>query len=107
MLIEELAFHVSINSDIAVEAQYLAAPQRTLPVLVECSAVDYGVGHELFERCRQPQLLSEIWIVDLKAVVDSYGISLFWLSRCCGEGESGEEIHVRLAEVSRPESRDR
>lgn len=93
MFVEELAFGIAVYADVWIQANDFAAP--------ELSAVSFC--DKRLERCRAPKQFCESGIVDLKAIIHSYGITLFGFPRSRGERQGGQESYVILAESRGPE----
>ena len=92
MLVEELPFGVAVYANIRVQAYHIPAPQLSPLVSIEAQvAFRRGTQDETPQSGPAPERLGEPRIVNLKAIIYSYGIALFGLPRCRSERERREE----------------
>lgn len=92
MLRKELAGGISINTNIRIQAERLAAPDflhcplscaGTPTFLFSLFGEISGVGYKLLQCRPAPEILSERRILDLEPVVDADGVALFRLTGSC------------------------
>ncbi|TKA74613.1 hypothetical protein B0A49_07029, partial [Cryomyces minteri] len=87
MLIEKLPLPIPIHADVRIQTHDLAAPEL-LPLLLSRSVIHtilisisthFHTEYQVSQPSLPPQPLRECCVIDLKAVVDSHCIALFWL----------------------------
>ena len=106
VLIKELSFRVSVNPDICIQPQYLAAPQVRPFRLAELPSLDDRVLEDILESRTTPQSLSEIMVINPKAVIDADSFTSFGLTRCGHQRKRREECDITLAQGRGPQARD-
>ena len=84
VLVEELAWLVSVDAYVGVQANDFTAPNRRLLIAF----------HKVLEWCLFLELLGKGWIVDLETVIDPDCFASFWDAGSGGQWQGREEGYV-------------
>ena len=91
MLVEELAFAVPVNANVAVQTKHFTTPQLFGFRGIERAAaasfiiINTGMLNELLKRRTTPQSLRERTIINLVAIIHPNGVSSLRLAGCGGQ----------------------